>query len=155
MKRYRLYISTITILLVVIAMLSGCGKEKVQSITKESAIKLSSDLLESGKFDSKLSEVNLDVAANLYKINSDKIKVLQAYMGDGASAEEIVVLEGDYESIKKLVETYLDEKEDTYSSYLPLEAEKINNAVCKQFGNYTIVCISADSESAEKILSNK
>ena len=91
---------------------------------------------------------------NILKIYEDNVSVLKSYTGDGISAEEITVVKGNSAKMRKMCDKYLEDKETNYGSYMPEEAEKINKAVVKQYGEITIICISKDSKKAEKIMKN-
>ncbi|MDY6327930.1 MAG: DUF4358 domain-containing protein [Lachnospiraceae bacterium] len=145
------------ILMLLAAMLSlmACGKtadKKDKNITEDEAIKYINELKESSSFETELSEVDESVIINTYKITDTDTSVIKAYVGDGASSEELVLLKGDAAGIKEVVKAYLKDKEDNYSSYMPEEVLKIKNAIFKQYGEYSIICICKDNENAKSIL---
>ncbi|MCI5602033.1 MAG: DUF4358 domain-containing protein [Clostridiales bacterium] len=145
----------IAILVTIALSLMACGKKtdkKDKNITEAEAIKYINELKESESFETELSEVDENVIVNTYKITDTNTSVIKAYVGDGASAEELVLLKGDAAGIKTIVQTYLKDKEDNYSSYMPEEVLKIKNAVFKQYGEYSIICICKDNENAKSIL---
>ena len=145
----------ILMLLAATLSLMACGKttdKEDKSITEDEAVKYINELKESSVFETELSEVDESVIINSYKITDTNTSVIKAYVGDGASSEELVLLKGDAAGIKEVVNTYLKDKEDNYSSYMPEEVLKIKNAIFKQYGEYSIICICKDNKNAKSIL---
>lgn len=147
----------LTVLFIIVQMmlcLAACGSDgsKKETISEEKAMKLVESIKNTDAFDSKLMQVDNNVIAQSYKISDDNIQVLLGYMGDGVSAEEITVLKGDSKDIKELTEAYIQEKSSSYKDYLPVESEKVDNAIVKQYGNITIICVCKDSKVIEDIL---
>lgn len=150
MKTFLLVLATVSVML----GCAACGREskKSKTISEEQSIDLVNALQDGNLFDDALTQVEENVVIQSYRITDSSIKVIVCYMGDGASAEEITVLKGDKQQIKELTEEYLKNKADSYRDYLPAEADKVENAVVKQYGDVTILCISRDSKAAEKLL---
>lgn len=145
----------IAILVTIALSLMACGKKtdkKDKNITEDEAIKYINELKESSSFETELSEVDESVIINTYKITDANTSVIKAYVGDGASSEELVLLKGDAAGSKEIVQAYLKDKEDNYSSYMPEEVLKIKNAIFKQYGEYSIICICKDNTTAKSIL---
>mgnify|MGYP000006531538 FL=1 len=145
----------IAILVTIALSLMACGKttdKKNKNITEDEVIKYINELKESSSFETELSEVDENVIINTYKITDTDTSVIKAYVGDGASSEELVLLKGDSTGIKEVVKAYLQDKEDNYSRYMPEEVLKIKNAIFKQYGEYSIICICKDNKTAKRIL---
>jgi hypothetical protein len=79
------------------------------------------------------------------------------YMSSGSTAEEVAVFEAPDSStaelMKEHVEEYLADQRDSFEKYIPEEAERIDNAVVQQNGNYVVLCVSGDSDKAKSLIS--
>lgn len=150
-RRFCLILMTILIILSVLSV-AGCGSQKENNISEGEAMEIVDKLLAEDIFEYEMIEVDNTVTENILKIYEDNVSVLKSYTGDGISAEEITVVKGNVTKMKKMCDKYLEDKETNYGSYMPEEAEKINKAVVKQYGEITIICISKDSKKAEKIM---
>ena len=168
-KNYKCFITRILLLIVTINVMLfcvSCGNDdsKNESISEEKAMDIVNKLMESSSFETNLIQVNENVIISSYRIQSSEsednkegnkkedIKVIAGYMGDGTSAEEIVVLKGDKNTIKELTDVYLKNKAESYRDYLPVESDKVDNAVVVQYGDISIICISKDWKLAESII---
>lgn len=176
MKKYKIFLTRILLLIMIVNVLMFCvscgnNSNDNKTISEEKAIEIVDKLRESSAFESNLVSVSENVIISSYKIPQEKvshednesgseagkkqkIEVLAAYMGDGASAEEIVVLKGNKNDIKEITEEYLKSKSESYRDYLPLEADKVDNATLEQYGDISIICISKDSKLAKSIIGN-
>lgn len=152
-RRFCMILMTIFIILSVLSV-AGCGSQKENNISEGEAIEIVDKLLAEDIFEYEMIEVDNTVTENILKIYEDNVSVLKSYTGDGISAEEITVVKGNAAKMRKMCDKYLEDKETNYGSYMPEEAEKINKAVVKQYGEITIICISKDSKKAEKIMKN-
>ena len=78
------------------------------------------------------------------------------YMGSGSTAEEVgVFTAGDSETAKDTlnsVQDYLDDQQESFEDYKPEEAKRVGSAVLEQKGNYVILCVSGDSDTARKVI---
>ena len=79
------------------------------------------------------------------------------YLGSGATAEEITVLEcTDADAAKNQVEPamkqHIENQITSFESYVPAEVAKLKEAVIRVGGKYVAVCVSDDSAAAEKII---
>lgn len=168
MRNYICFTKKILLLIVVINIMLffiSCGnsEKKNGNISEEEAVEIVNKLRESSAFETNLIEVSENVIISSYRIpeensennGKESIKVISGYMGDGVSAEEIVVLKGDKNEIKKLAEVYLKSKAESYRDYLPVEADKADNAIMVQYGDISIICISKDWKLAESIIKRK
>ena len=78
------------------------------------------------------------------------------YVGTGATAEEVAVIEGTDESgveaIKKQVDERLAGQLEDYGDYKPAEVPKLENPMLETRGNFVILCVSGDNGTAEAIV---
>ena len=129
----------------------ACGNNE-RSVSDEEAVSIGEELKNSDIFSTELSDIEGKIVLNSYGITDENVKVLVSYIGDGISAEEITIMKGDKNSLKKVIEEYITKKADIYSGYLPEESSKIKNAIFKQYGDISIVCISNNNDKAKKII---
>lgn len=147
-------IRIIAIAFIAVITFCACGKKETKKeISQDLIIKTTDTLIQEKVFESNMQEVTPKVALNAYQIDSKDIEVEKAYMGDGASAEEVVVFKTtDYNSMKKTIDNYIKDRKECFHSYLPEQEEVLEHALIKQYKNYTIVCIAKDHAHAEKVI---
>lgn len=153
MKIRNLLKETLMITLVgafVIVGFTGCKKADNKVVD----IKVVSDkLLNEINYEDELAEVDYDVVYNM-----DDIKVNNGivYVGSGATAEEIAVIECESkEEAKKalaVLSERVEEQKESFKDYVPKELEKLGEAVVIQKGNSVILSISNDSQKAKDII---
>lgn len=118
--------------------------------------KLSEELINSQIFEDDLSQVDKDTIIKKYNFTSEKIKDITSYVGTGATAEEILILEmidkNDIEETEKIIETKIEERKADFQNYLPKEVFKLENYNLDNKGNYIILCISNDYSKAKDII---
>ena len=117
---------------------------------------LASKIAETNAFEDKLEKVDSEMIMENYNFSSDEIEKLVSYQGSGASSEEIVILQvkdkSKLDSVKEKINTRLQERKETFESYLPKEVGKIENNILIVKGNYVILCISNDNKQVNNIL---
>jgi hypothetical protein len=78
------------------------------------------------------------------------------YMGSGSTAEEVAAFTAPDEDTAKetldRVQSYLDDQSDAFFDELPEEAKRVGKAVLEQKGNYVVLCVSGDSETAREVI---
>lgn len=131
-----------------IFLLSGCASSKKTDINMD---QLAKDLVESGSFEDSLAQIDNDAAYKLLGVEFSCDAVV--YSGTGATAEELAIFHdsGDKELYAAL-ETHLQERLESYKSYLPDETYKLENAILKSYGDYTILCVAADYDAAQSVI---
>lgn len=109
-------------------------------------------------FEDKLDEIDRESIIKKYKFNDEKIKNIISYIGTGATAEEILVIElfnkKDIEQIRKLIEGKIEERKQDFQNYLPKEVFKLENYNLETINNYIILCICNDYKKAEEIINH-
>lgn len=145
MKRY--------VLNIVLAMLlcSACGSDSSKAVDTAA---LASSLLNDISYDEQLVQLDKEDITNYIDLE-DNVEV-QMYMSSGSTAEEVAVFTAkDKEGArrqKENVQSFLDDQRDSFSSYIPQEAKRIEDAVLVAEGNYVILCVSGHSEEAQVII---
>ena len=148
----------IAILIVLLTIIIFIG---IAFIPKETNIqidiqKLANELINSQIFEDNLSVIDNESIIKKYNFDINKIKDINSYVGTGATAEEILIIElkdkAYINEAKKIIETKIDERKIDFENYLPKEVFKLENYNLESNGNYIILCISNDSDKANEII---
>ena len=154
MKKSIIIIVLFVIILIVIIF-------AVKMIPKEQNInmniqELAKELSSAPIYENNLSEIDKDSIIKKYNFNEQKIKNIVSYVGTGATAEEILIIElldkKDIEETKQIIETKIDERKSDFQNYLPKEVSKLENYYLISKGNYIILCISNNYDKADEII---
>lgn len=133
--------------------MTGCGgKEKEVTVDTE---KLASELQATVTSDT-LSETASDMLPSIYFFEADAIEEGVAYASSGTTACEIAVVKSadskNVENVEKLFQTRVDNQSALYASYNQGEVEKLDAAIIKSAGAYTVLCVCDDTDKANDIL---
>ena len=139
--------------------LCGCQKKEEAEAKAPDPSLLSGQLLEGIAFQDKLEATEKDAALTVLGLESyeDQIAGCAVYLGTGATAEEVVVLQtGDEKGAKEvhalLKENHLPRLKEDFQDYAPAEVPKIEDAALYSKGKTVALCISPDSEKALAIM---
>lgn len=150
MKKFTAIICTIAMALT----LTACGGSKEKEVTVDTA-KLADELLAAVTSDT-LSETASDLLPSIYFVEADDMENGVAYASSGATACEVAVIEskdaaktGD---VEKLFQTRVDNQSALYASYNQGEVDKLDKAIIKSAGAYTVLCVCDDVDKANEIL---
>ena len=118
--------------------------------------KLAEELISAPIFEDNLSKIDKESAMKRYNFNAETIKDICSYIGTGATAEEILIIElnnkTDRETTKEIITTEIEDRKVNYQNYLPKEVSKLENYNLEMLGNYIILCISNDYDTAKEII---
>lgn len=136
---------------------AGDGTEAVEETKKDASVDaISGELLNNISYVDDLSLLDAEVASMFIDFGSADIVNSAVYESSGATAEEIIVVEcssdADAKSVKKSLESRVEEQKISYEDYVPEELVKLNKAVIVQSGNYAILSVSDEPEKAEEII---
>lgn len=138
--------------------LGGCQKKEAEAKNPDPS-KLASQLLEGVTFQDKLEETDKDAALTVLGLESYESKVNDCaiYLGTGATAEEVVVLQtGDEKGAQEirtvLKENHLNRLKEDFQNYVPTEVPKIEDAALYAKGQTVALCVSSDSGKALEIM---
>lgn len=141
----------LTVLCLALVLVTGCkGNEEPKTVDLN---ELATTLLNDVEFEDTLTKLNDKMINKVYEI--DNYKTCTAYVGSGATAEEIALFEFEtqedanegYEQMQKRVEK---QKKD-YANYIPKEVKRLDDAVVIKYGNYVIFCVAEGNEAKEII----
>ena len=146
-------IITAVVCLAIVFCFTGCGGGgKHWAMDPKGMTK---NILQSIDFDSDMKQVKKKAVATYIDLPEPYEGYM--YMGDGSHADTFGVFafasEGDSKDAEKAVKSYLKELEDSFSRYIPEEADKVaNHTYTVRKGNNVIFIVSSDEEAAEKVV---
>jgi hypothetical protein len=136
-----------------VLFVAGCGSS-AKIIDAAAAAALAKDLSTEITYEDTLEEVDADTVSMYIDLPENVESVM--YMGSGATAEEVGVFTAPDEDTAKetleSVQSHLDDQTDSFQDYKPEEAKRVGNAVLEQKGNYVILCVSGDPDTAKDII---
>lgn len=136
--------------------LTACGGGKEKDVTVDSA-KLVTELLTTVTSDT-LSETAADMIPSIYFVEADAIENSTAYASSGTTACEVAVIQSKDASktadIEKQFRNRVDSQSSLYASYNQVEVDKLDKAIIKSAGAYTVLCVCDDVDKANEILKN-
>ena len=135
--------------------LAGCGSTGKDITVDVNA--LASELKDGVTWQDTLEEIDPNVLSMMSDYDIEGVEKSVVYLGSGATAEEITVLEcTDVDAAKNQVEPamkqHIENQITSFESYVPAEVAKLKDAVIRVGGKYVAVCVSDDSAAAEKII---
>lgn len=136
--------------------LTACGGEKSKEVSVDTG-KLAEELLTAVTTDT-LSQTASEMVPSIYGFSSDDTESSIAYASSGATACEIAVVQSKDSSktgdMEKLFQSRVDSQSALYASYNEGEVAKLDKAIIKSAGAYTVLCVCDDTDKAEEILKN-
>jgi hypothetical protein len=141
------------------AFLTGCGSSAADT-EPDSAVTadigtVAETLVNGIEYEDELTQLTEDELSYYVTLEDGVTGVM--YMSSGSTAEEVAVFEAPDSStaelMKEHVEEYLADQRDSFEKYIPEEAERIDDAVVQQNGNYVVLCVSGDSDKAKSLIS--
>ena len=133
------------------ALFAGCGGKK-KDFEPQSFI---DELLAGANFKDSLNRLDDPVVPILYDIDEDDYSEAIVYCGTAATAEEIAVFTAaDSAAAERLLaaaQKRVDKLIESYKSYGPAAAMTLENSVVTRSGDYVVVVVCSDNESAGKI----
>ncbi len=156
MKKKIIAVAVIILIIIIIFIGIETNLKKSNSEININMQKLADDLINSQIFEDNLSTIDRESIIKRYNLNDDKIKDIVSYLGTGATAEEILIIEfldkNYINEAEKSIKAKIDERKVDFQDYLPKEVFKLENYNLKVKGNYLILCISNDYDKAETII---
>ena len=131
-------------------------EDKVKSGKDIDMEALAKKLIKEVGFEKKLTKIDDSVASGMVAVaDGTELKI---YMGNGSSADELILMKAGSESAAKdnmkSAEAHLKEVQESMEGYLPEQAKKIDSAVKVQSGPYVFICVTSDTDKAKKIMNN-
>lgn len=160
-KKYFHLFLVLALLLTLAAAVSGCGDgqggEKDASTPVVIDISaLSSQLQKELGLEQELSPVEGEVFSYLYEVMPETYQEAVLLLSTGATADEICIVkaaDGDSKKmIKEKMTARIAAQKESFASYLPEEAGKLDNAVITEAGDYLILVVCGNPAQAETII---
>lgn len=131
-------------------------EDKVKSGKDINMEALAKKMIKEVGFEKKLARIDDSVASGM--IAAADGTELMLYMGNGSSADELILMKAESESAAgdnmKAAEAHLKEIQESMEGYLPEQAKKIDSAVKVQNGPYVFICVTSDVDKAKKMINN-
>ncbi|MCD7883986.1 MAG: DUF4358 domain-containing protein [Lachnospiraceae bacterium] len=135
--------------------LGGCSSKKADETVSIDVSELAEALLETVTSDT-LSETASSMIPSIYYLDEEDVASAAAYASSGATACEVAVIESTdadgAENVETKMQTRVDNQEELYASYNQSEAARLDTAIIKSNGAYTVLCVCDDTDRAEEIL---
>lgn len=149
MKKLLIFLSALALM-----TLAACGGSSSQADFDPS--ELADALRDSGCFTDLLSEMDEATALELYGIDPESVERCKVYLGTGATAEEIAVVEcTDKDAASAAAEAFdkrVESQIKAYENYVPSELTKLDKAIVRSSGNYAVYVTAADADGAGAIV---
>ncbi|MBQ1459860.1 MAG: DUF4358 domain-containing protein [Oscillospiraceae bacterium] len=147
MKRF--FALILVVLLTVFA--AGCGENGQQEVDVSA---LASALAQQVEFEAPMKELTAEQLSN-YLTLPEGAKAA-AYMSNGTTAEEVMAVQcadsSEAAAVKSAIESFLSDQRAEMERYLPEEVARLENAVLAQKGSCVVLCVTADTDTAESII---
>ncbi|MCC8045224.1 MAG: DUF4358 domain-containing protein [Clostridiales bacterium] len=135
--------------------LGGCGSKKTDETVSIDVSELAGALLETVTSDT-LSETASSMIPSIYYLDEEDVASAAAFASSGATACEVAVIEStdtdSAENVETKMQTRVDNQAELYASYNQSEAARLDTAIIKSNGAYTVLCVCDDTDRAEEIL---
>lgn len=155
MKKVIYIIGIILVIIVGLIFYMNTGKKENKDVTINIAV-LASKMKEQDLFEDTLEEIDKDTIIKNYGFDGNKIKNIVSYVGTGATAEEILVVElnnkTDLNEINNQITQRISERKEAFANYLPQEVYKLENPTLKVTNNYIILSVCKDSEKMNSFI---
>ncbi|MCD8336026.1 MAG: DUF4358 domain-containing protein [Lachnospiraceae bacterium] len=132
----------------------GSGTKDNETVTIEIS-ELAEALLDTVTSDT-LSETASSLVPSIYYLDEEEVASAVAYASSGATACEVAVIESTSadgtEDVESGMQTRVDNQIELYTSYNESEAARLETAIIKSAGVYTVLCVCDDTDAAEALL---
>lgn len=124
---------------------------------KIDVVSLAKEIYNNGEYKDELTDLNQDMFDAVFQtVDWSLVTAKAAYVGSGASAEQIVVAEAKDEEAAIKVKDALKQKVkddiDQNQNYLPEEVHKLENPVLVAKEKYVVLCVSDNNKKIEQLL---
>lgn len=147
------YLKTLLCLVLIAVCLTACGGSKDITVDVE---KLANELQSEAVTSDTLSSTASEMLSSIYFVDADQMAKGAAYMSSGATACEVAVIEckkaSQTSEVEKLFKTRVTNQSDLFANYNAGEVSKLDKAIIKSSGKYTVLIVCDDTEKAEEIL---
>lgn len=147
------YLKMLFCMVVIAVCLTACGGSKDITVDVD---KLANELQSKTVTSDTLSSTAVEMLSSIYFVDAEQMEKGAAYMSSGATACEVAVIEckkaSQTSEVEKLFKTRVANQSDLFASYNAGEVSKLDKAIIKSSGKYTVLVVCDDTEKAEEIL---
>lgn len=147
------YLKMLLCMVVIAVCLTACGGSKDITVDVD---KLANELQSQTVTSDTLSSTAVEMLSSIYFVDAEQMEKGAAYMSSGATACEVAVIEckkaSQTSEVEKLFKTRVANQSDLFASYNAGEVSKLDKAIIKSSGKYTVLIVCDDTEKAEEIL---
>lgn len=149
------------LLLLLAVIVSGCSQEKDIDKASPNPVHLdiaafSVQLQENLGLGEELSPVENDVFSYVYDVPGESYEEAVLLLASGAAADEICIVKAaDKDSknaIKAKMEARIAAQKESFASYLPEEAAKLDNAIIREIDDYLIFIVCGNPQQADAMV---
>ena len=159
-KYFRLFL-TFGLVLGLAVITSACGGGQEEKNDAAPVVidmpAFSSQLQQALGLGSELSPVEEEVFSYVYDVTPENYQQAVLLLSTGAAADEICIVKTKDDASKKLIKEKItarvEAQKESFSSYLPEEAAKLDNALIKEIDDYLIFIVCGSPEQAEAAIS--
>lgn len=142
------------LMLVIVLGVTACNKKTEVTINIK---ELGDKIVKEGDFLDELTPLENDMFTEIYEdVDANHIQDKVAYVGTGASAEQVVIIEAKNQESAKNIKTGLNKKLqydiEQNRDYLPDEIPKLEKPVLQVIDKYVVLCVSNNNEIIETML---
>lgn len=149
------HLKALLLMIAVVLCLTACGGSGKKDITVD-VEKLASELQSAAVTSDTLSSTPAEMLSSIYFVDAEQMVKGAAYLSSGATACEVAVIEckeaSQTSEVEKLFKTRVTNQSDLFASYNAGEVSKLDKAIIKSSGKYTVLVVCDDTEKAETIL---
>lgn len=144
----------VVLMLVMVLGITACNKKTEVTMNIN---ELGDKIIKDGEFLDELTPLENDIFTDIYEdVDANDIQEKVAYVGTGASAEQVVIIEAKNEESAKNIKAGLKEKLqydiEQNRDYLPDEIPKLENPVLQVIDKYVVLCVSNNNEIIETMI---
>lgn len=142
-------VSVLAAAAVIVVLAAGCSSGTPSVDVQQ----LAKDLADNVTYAEPLTEFDTEGAERALRVDAADVEKAAAYVGSGATVDEVSVWEAvDDAGAKNIEQTLADRIEQRiadYADYKPEEVPKLQDAVLVRNGKYVVCCITDDAATAQ------
>lgn len=135
----------------IIFLAAGCGTNS--GSTTVDVQQVAKDLAENVTYAEPLTEFDTEGAERALHVDAADVAQACAYIGSGATVDEVSVWEAvDDTAAANIEQTLADriaQRITDYADYKPEEVPKLQDAILERSGRYVVCCVTGDAQTAQ------
>lgn len=138
---------------VLVVLAAGCSQGGAVDVDVTS---LASDLATKVTYGEELTPLDTEGAERAFRVDAADVAKAEAYVGSGATVDEVSVWEAVDDNAAQTIEQELTDRiaqrKADYADYMPEEVPKLDEAIVARSGKYVVTCVTADAAAAQDII---